>query len=312
MDDVRSPLPMAPRRSEAKLRRLTLPTGDWRSESPFASRWFWVLLAAVLLHWYASRWNVEQLSLIGPAAPKPPVPVELLNPKRRPVVMTEHSPVEPLHDDKKPAEFEGEFRNRTDRQTKAEQSGAFREFRAGSTKSAGKTPGQAAKTVRGHGDVEASRIAALGVQDLMPQSAASPNALSDDIAKGTRTVLNTDGVQYAGYLNRITSAVYDGWVANARMAVERLRAEGKQLQSNVYVTKVLVEIDTDGNLRDVRVAESCGIPLLDDAPKKAFWEAQPFTMPPKSMFRGEPTVSLMYELHFEWRTSGFSLGGRAY
>jgi TonB family protein len=97
-------------------------------------------------------------------------------------------------------------------------------------------------------------------------------------------------------------------VAQAQMAIERLRIQGKILPTNDYVTKIAIEIDTDGNLREVRLLESCGVPLLDDAPKKAFWDAQPFRNPPKGLFQGEPTFIIPFQFHYQWRTSGINFG----
>lgn len=297
----------APARTEPR-RRLPIAriADDW-NDGWIGNRWLWLLLVAIFLHAYLARVPVERFSLFEPKPTvRDPVAVELLS-KSRPVVMTERATVEPSKDDDKPAEFAGEFRNRTARQTRAETTGQFREFRpSGGTQR--RQRGSSDRSRNEEGEEEASRIASLGLSDLMPQNAASPYRLPDNVAAGVRTVLNTDSVVHAGFFNRIASAIYDGWVAQAQMAIERLRIQGKILPTNDYVTKIAIEIDTDGNLREVRLLESCGVPLLDDAPKKAFWDAQPFRNPPKGLFQGEPTFIIPFQFHYQWRTSGINFG----
>ena len=107
---------------------------------------------------------------------------------RREIVRT--SKAEEQEETDEPAKYFGEFKNRVKKQSRADQIGPFRESR------------QLGATLPGVSG------------DSMPPGqwgipSSSPNQLPDDLEKGGQTVLNTDPVIYASYINRIGDEIYD-------------------------------------------------------------------------------------------------------
>ena len=66
-------------------------------------------------------------------------------------------------------------------------------------------------------------------------------------------------------------------------------------------------MDLSGKITAIKTLQSSGIPELDEASKKAFWTTEPFPNPPEKMFTKEGTANLVYEFHFQWRTSSFNI-----
>lgn len=257
----------------------------------------WFFLFALLFHL-----GLTKIPLLPPDPPRPNVaesekPVELTPYDAKtdldlPVVRTEKAE-EPAEDDGKPARFAGEFRNRVKEETQAQRKGKFQESTRIPTVPFSAGPGEGGSPGPSFSDLLA-----------FPQS---PNALPGDITKGGRTLLNTEPVMYAGFINRVADEIYDAWVSHAGSAIERIYAGGKRLESTVYVTKITVVLNRDGGVASLKVLKSSGIRELDEAPKKAFWDAEPFPNPPSQMFDDDGLVRFVYEFHYEWRSAGFNI-----
>lgn len=270
---------------------------------------FWVAFIVLgMLHLLFGRVPTSALRVGWPAVEgrlgsTPPIEVEKYVDSNKPVVTTSRAPEDPLLKDKE-ARFAGEFRNRVEQETHNPRTGRFQEGGAG--KSGTPDPAQADPSNEAGEPGVTKRHGNLGMSDLMPFG-ASPHRLPDDIAEGSETLLNTDSVRYAGFINRIADEVYDPWVRHARDAVTNIYQRGKKLEANIYITKIQVVMDEKGSVTAIQTLGSSGIPELDDAPKKAFWEAEPFPNPPSQMFGKEGVVRFVYEFHFEWRSSSFNI-----
>jgi TonB family protein len=136
---------------------------------------------------------------------------------------------------------------------------------------------------------------------------SSPQKLPDDIAVGDQTVLETEGVLYASFLNRIADEIYDSWIHHIRLAMDTFVVEGKKLPPKEYITRLAITMDESGRVLAIRVLESSGVGVLDEAPKKAFWEKDPFPNPPEQMRREDGSFQFSYGFRFELRTSTFSI-----
>lgn len=260
----------------------------------------WFFLVALLLHLALLQLPffhqpLPSLADAGKSAKENPIELTPYDPKtdpNKPVVQTEEAK-EQAPDDK-PARFAGEVRNRVRKETRAERSGRFQQ-------------GQRIPTVPFHsGPGEGGAREDKSFSDLLafPQS---PNAVPGDVARGSQTLLNTDPVLYAGFINRVADEIYDAWVSHCSVAVDKVYAGGGKLGANVYITKLTVVLNRDGEVASLRVLKSSGIHELDEAPKQAFWDSEPFPNPPRQMFDDDGLVRFVYEFHFEWRSSGFNI-----
>lgn len=227
--------------------------------------------------------------------------------KRKPVVQT--SKADDSSDTESSAKYAGEFRNRV---KKEQQSAVIGPFREG--KSAGGVENQNSEGIKKSQegelteDGEIAQESATGpkISDLMVLG-RSPHHLPEDIEKGNQTILNTDRVLYASFINRIAEEVYQPWVGNIEEALKNIRGLGRKLESNTYVTKLNVSMDKEGEIKAIQILSSCGVSLIDEAPKKAFWELESFPHPPVQLIEEDGFIRLVYEFHFEFKSSGFNI-----
>ncbi len=144
------------------------------------------------------------------------------------------------------------------------------------------------------------------LKDLMLYS-RTPNQLPGDIKEGTETVLNTDKVLYASFINRIAEEVYDPWVTNLETTIRETKLKDKKLETNLYITKLLVTMDKEGDIQGIKVMKSSGNDEIDDAPRRAFWSLEGFKNPPSQLMKEDGFIRLTYEFHLEYKNSGFNI-----
>jgi TonB family protein len=219
-------------------------------------------------------------------APVEIVPIEEL---QKPIVQTTRNEDE---EDKSEAKYAGEFRNRVKKETKAPLQGKFQE--------GGKSQSQV------YDKSDTGDRAEPQISDLMPQG-RNPFLFSDDLETGNNTLLNTDSVVYASFFNRIADTIYESWVGYARDAVWKRPFRKGELEPKTYITKIRITLNRSGDVTEIDLLESSGIPDFDEAPKKAFWDSEPFRNPPKQMFKEDGYARFVYEFHFELGKSGFQI-----
>lgn len=176
--------------------------------------------------------------------------------------------------------FGGEFKNRVSKETKSPLIGKFKE---------------------GGGIPDSQEGDDFHVSDLLPYIGSQPYDLPEDIPLGSETVLNTDPVLYASFLNRIADAIHVSWEEYAEDAVKEL---GK-ITDGIYITKLLISLDKEGNVLRSKIIHGSGYELLDKSTQQAFWDREPFLNPPPQMFKNEQYVDLKFEFHFEIKKSLF-------
>ncbi len=283
----------------------------------------WYLIAAMLFHavlWRSVQFVVPSLKLPSfLAANRTPAPIEIENLDeltKRQVVKTDAVEFDKKLLNKK-ARFAGEIDNRVEKESVSPTTGKF--LPGGIALRRGQSAAQAqpeakAKEMVGtpNGDIPQSDLSQwrrsdeIGMSDLMAYG-ASPYKLPSDVAEGANTVLNTDGVTYASYINRIADEIYGPWVENAQSASRQLMDQKRNLDESTYVTKLGVTLSETGSVLGIQTIKSSGIELFDEASKKAFWAAEPFPNPPAQLFSKERRIHLVYEFHFEWKSSFFSV-----
>jgi len=276
----------------------------------------WFLLLALFLHAGLSRLHLPhgaQTSIFGgKSAPKEKQYVIERAPeenKDKPVVETSRARHDESADDQK-AKYAGEFRNRVKKETQAQRRGKFSEHTIVQQHHGGEiergTDNGIGEPLEKEGRPSPSPADGLAMRDLMA-FAASPNALDKDVDEGDETVLNTDSVLYASFINRISEEIYDPWVAHVHDAVEGYLMVGRKIPPKTYFTRLNVLMDGSGTVTAITVVESSGLPELDEAAKKAFWEREPFRNPPEQMLGKDGLMKLVYGFRFDYRTSFFNV-----
>jgi len=228
--------------------------------------------------------------------------VEIVSPEdlegdQKPVVQTSRVDQDKSLSDK--ADYAGEFDQRVDQQTQSPMQGAFREGQMGKVPESPEIPSEGEK-------LPSPTDKALALKDFMTFG-RSPHALSKDIPFGNQTILNTDKVRYASFVNRIADEVYHPWVEAAERAVRDFVSGRRKIEANLYITRLKITLDKEGEVQGIQVLNSCGISELDEAPKKALWEVEPFPNPPHQLMESDGYVRLTYEFQFEWKNSIFNI-----
>lgn len=211
-----------------------------------------------------------------------------LEKSRKPVVHSSQAK-ETIESDKE-ARFAGEFDQRIEKEVQSPVQGKFQEGSG-----LNESPELGSNSANG-----------LSLKDFM-KFGRSPHALPKDIPFGNQTVLNTDKVKYASFINRIADEVYHPWVEAAEKSLRDFMVGQKKVEPNLYVTRLRVTLDQKGSLLGIQVLESCGVEELDEAPKKALWETEPFPNPPEQLYESDGYIRLTYEFQFEWRNSFFNI-----
>lgn len=252
---------------------------------------YWMLFVSIALHFVAivsiprSRQNRESEKWVELERVAPDSPLD--NSKDKPPVFTARSQEK---ESEEPVRFGGEFRNRTSKQTKAAKQGAFRH---GARLSGG--------PVQKSGDEKA-----VPFPGELLQESAQPYELPD-IAEGDETILNTDPVVYASFMNRITEEIYDPWVSALHQFAEGKRRKGVRVEPNLYRTRLQVTFDEGGEIVAIHTLKSSGVNELDEIARDVFWSREPFPNPPKLGRNSDNYLTINYEFALNWELSFFQI-----
>jgi TonB family protein len=123
----------------------------------------------------------------------------------------------------------------------------------------------------------------------------SGGPMNDDlrgIEEGDETLLNSRSFRYAGFMNRVKETVSRLWMT--RVEDESMKRDPT---GSIYLWKdrrTVVEftIDLRGELKDVHVTSSSGVPFLDDVAVDAFKRAERFPNPPPGLFSENGTATI--------------------
>ena len=248
---------------------------------------FLLLIVFPTTHW------IQPLSALKDRA------IEIISPEdlaslQKPVVKT--SQLKEKQTSEEPARFSGEFEQRVEQETQSPVKGLFQEGDIFKSKESPEVEGEG----------EGSKSEGKSLKNFLTFG-QSPNSLPKDIPYGNQTVLNTDKVRYASFINRIADEIYQPWVEAAERALHEYVLGNRKMEPNIYITRLKVTLNSEGSVTGIQVMDSCGVSVLDEAPKKAFWESEPFPNPPNQLFENDGYVRLTYEFQFEWKNSGFNI-----
>jgi TonB family protein len=116
------------------------------------------------------------------------------------------------------------------------------------------------------------------------------------LKKSDRTALNTKEYVFYGYFERIRQRLDLAWTRALRDQLGKLYRGGRRLASDIdHTTRLLVTLDTGGDIIRVQVIEESGTRDLDDAAIKAFNKAGPFPNPPKGIVDAQGRVEIRWD-----------------
>ena len=128
------------------------------------------------------------------------------------------------------------------------------------------------------------------------ESASSPDDYVPGIKQSEKTMLNTKEYMFYGYFQRIRHRLDLAWEPILREHLVKLYNNGRRLASDIdHTTKVVVTLNTRGEIIKVEVVEESGTRLLDDAAVKAFNRAGPFPNPPKGIIGSDGIIKIRWD-----------------
>lgn len=214
------------------------------------------------------------------------------------------------------AKFLGERNQKAQKQMKADQVDDFRNKQGtgGKTKSAdkmafippsGETKGEAEK-VDDDGILPAPTKGGvkrnwktLSMKDLSVGGDGGARASTDDnldgVETGDRTILSTREFKFYSYYHRIKELLRQHWKPNIEQQLVRMWGKGKAINSDEFITRVLVTLDNHGQLQRVSRLGSSGSEEIDEAAVVAFHKAAPFPNPPHGMIDEDGFVRIRWD-----------------
>lgn len=127
----------------------------------------------------------------------------------------------------------------------------------------------------------------------------TPSTTNDNIKNASDdmiTRLNTREYKYFGYYNRIKTQLNQWWVPKVQQKFTTMLRQGRSIASDENkITKLVIVLNTTGNLVRVQVLGESGVRDLDEAAIEAFRSAAPFPNPPKGMIESDGTVKIRWD-----------------
>lgn len=147
-----------------------------------------------------------------------------------------------------------------------------------------------------------------------PMGALGPIAggpMPDDlrgVEEGDETLLNSRSFKYAGFLNRVKETVGRVWVQKVQDEAVKRDPTGQLYSYRDRRTVVEFTLDRQGEITDIKVAASSGVPYLDNVAVDAFRIVQRFPNPPPGLIPEHPgVVSLPFAFTLLAATGGMKM-----
>ncbi|MEM7645704.1 MAG: TonB family protein [Pseudomonadota bacterium] len=137
-----------------------------------------------------------------------------------------------------------------------------------------------------------------------PAIAGSEISQSDDYLKdvvmGAETLLKTREFVYYAYYNRIKSKLRQHWEPRIKKKIVKILRQGRRIASvNDKITRLVITLDSGGELVRIQVKGASGYNDLDDAAIEAFRAAAPFPNPPNGIVNGTGEVEINWDFVLE-------------
>jgi len=127
------------------------------------------------------------------------------------------------------------------------------------------------------------------------------------IEEGDETLLNSRSFKFAGFLNRVKETVGRVWVQRVQDEAGKRDPSGQLYSYKDRRTVVEFTLDKRGEVTDVHVAASSGVPYLDGVAVEAFKIVERFPNPPPGLLGEAGSVRLPFAFTLLAATGGMKL-----
>lgn len=205
-----------------------------------------------------------------------------------------------------PAQFLAEKTQRVEKQTKAQNLGAFQNAKPQTSQQKKPTPPevnpQKSAVQETNGDQPEFARAVQQELSALAQASSVPYELPNDIAYGNATNLNADAHIYASFYNRILDLFYIRWSQRLNTIWDRLPTDTKrQLAGKTWSTELEIWLKSDGLYDRAYIMKKAGFAPFDEAGVGAFKDAKFFPNPPRAKVEKDGFIRLRYRIAVQVR-----------
>lgn len=130
----------------------------------------------------------------------------------------------------------------------------------------------------------------------MPSSDGIPQDYIKGLKRSETTALNTKEYVFFGYFQRIRQKLDRAWGSTLKEQLFKFYRQGRRLASEMdHTTRIMVTLNSIGEVVQVQVMEESGTRDLDDAAVKAFNRAGPFPNPPRGILDGTGKIQIRWD-----------------
>jgi TonB family protein len=121
-----------------------------------------------------------------------------------------------------------------------------------------------------------------------------------DVVAGAETLLKTREFVYYSYYNRIKRKLRQHWEPRIKKKIVKILRKGRRIAStNDKITRLVITLDENGELKRIQVKNASGYNDLDDAAIEAFRAAAPFPNPPQGIISKSREVEIPWDFVLE-------------
>jgi TonB family protein len=163
----------------------------------------------------------------------------------------------------------------------------------------------------GEGGEGAARPGASGGKPILTPSSAFYDRLTaapapdhvEGVDVGDATFLNTREWKFAGFFNRVKQNVAENWDPMSAASVRD--PTGSRYFQKDRTTVLMVTLNAQGGVTEIKVARSSGLDFLDQTTIDAFEKAQPFVNPPTGLADAKGDIRFTFGFHVSTGGGGF-------
>ncbi len=194
--------------------------------------------------------------------------------------------------------FLSQFNQQVVRQQRAKDAGAFRNKAEAQTAPKKKNITMA-DLVPGYGPKMHKQEDAATDSKKVTEGSRSDDYLKE-VPTGLQTLLSTREFVFYAYYARVKEKIRQQWEPQVREKVKIVYRQGRNIASATdRITRVVVTLNSKGELMNVEVVTQSGVQHLDDAATGAFKAAAPFPNPPQGMVEQDGFVRIRWDFILE-------------
>lgn len=240
------------------------------------------------------------------------VTIDIISPEKNEAKQVVEQNSKPINNET-PTEdyFLGAHNQRVVKQTKAKNQGSFNNSEAQKKPSTQKSPAQKKPSWRrlaSNYDIsgraqrkqEESQDQRRNRRNLANLDKSQTNDFLKGVKEGQETLLSTREFIYYSYFSRIRKQLRRHWEKNIQKKVSDLYRSGRRIASaRNHKTRILVILNNEGQLLNIKVLGASGTYDLDAAAINAFRSAAPFPNPPKGIADSRGEIKIPWEFVIE-------------